>query len=292
MKQRHLTIAAVACGTLCAACVAGFLWNVQGEANAARAEVLARYGGEQVEVCVATRDVAAGERLDASAVETKLWVADLLPEQAVSDSMAAVGRTATSSILKGEVISERRFQEGPGALDIPQGFDAVSVPTKAVQAVGGAIRPGMSVDVYSLGSSGTTPLAQNVIVLATSVGESGSLVSNDSGWITLAVAPERVEEIIAASGKTSLYFVLPGDTPSQAADGAAQEGEQPENGASAPADQPTGQPASNGTEQGSPPAEASPASAAPEASPEAQPAEAAPSSDAAKTEQADSSDGE
>ena len=167
MKQKHLTIAAIACGTLCAACVAGFLWNVQGEANAARAEVLARYGGEQVEVCVATRDVAAGERLDASAVETKLWVADLLPEQAVSDSMAAVGRTATSSILKGEVISERRFQEGPGALDIPQGFDAVSVPTKAVQAVGGAIRPGMSVDVYSLGSSGTTPLAQNVIVLAT-----------------------------------------------------------------------------------------------------------------------------
>ena len=303
MKQRHLTIAAVACGTLCAACVAGFLWNVQGEANAARAEVLARYGGEQVEVCVATRDVAAGERLDASAVETKLWVADLLPEQAVSDSMAAVGRTATSSILKGEVISERRFQEGPGALDIPQGFDAVSVPTKAVQAVGGAIRPGMSVDVYSLGSSGTTPLAQNVIVLATSVGESGSLVSNDSGWITLAVAPERVEEIIAASGKTNLYFVLPGDTPSQAADGAAQEGNQPEggessaadqseNGASAPADQPTGQPASNGAEQGPPPAEVSPASAAPEASPEAQPAEAAPSSDAAEAEQADSSDGE
>ncbi|MBQ6391687.1 MAG: Flp pilus assembly protein CpaB [Eggerthellaceae bacterium] len=292
MKQRHLTIAAVACGTLCAACVAGFLWNVQGEANAARAEVLARYGGEQVEVCVATRDVAAGERLDASAVETKLWIADLLPEQAVSDSMAAVGRTATSSILKGEVISERRFQEGPGALDIPQGFDAVSVPTKAVQAVGGAIRPGMSVDVYSLGSSGTTPLAQNVIVLATSVGESGSLVSNDSGWITLAVAPERVEEIIAASGKTNLYFALPGNMPSQAADDTAQEGSQPESGSSAPADQPAGQSEGNAAEQDQPSAEASSASAAPEASSEAQSAEAGSSPDAAEAGQADSDDEE
>lgn len=211
MKQRRLTIAAIACGVLCAACVAMFLWSVQGEADAARAEVLARYGGEQVEACVATRDVAAGERLDASAVEAKLWVADLLPEGAVSNAAIVVGRTATTSIFKGEVIVEKRFQEGQGTLDIPQGMQAVSVPTKAVQAVGGAIRPGMSVDVYSSGSSGTVALARGVIVLATSMGESGSLVSNDTGWITLAVAPDRVEEIIAASGKTSLYFALPGE---------------------------------------------------------------------------------
>lgn len=216
MKQRRLTIAAIACGVLCAACVAMFLWSVQGEADAARAEVLARYGGEQVEACVATRDVAAGERLDASAVEAKLWVADLLPEGAVSNAAIVVGRTATTSIFKGEVIVEKRFQEGQGALDIPQGMQAVSVPTKAVQAVGGAIRPGMSVDVYSSGSSGTVALARGVIVLATSVGESGSLVSNDTGWVTLAVAPERVEEIIAASGKTSLYFALPGEEPATA----------------------------------------------------------------------------
>lgn len=223
MKQRRLTVVAIACGVLCAACVAAFLWSVQGEADAARAEVLARYGGEQVEVCVATRDVAAGERLDASAMEAKLWVADLLPEGAVSDAALVVGRTATTSIFKGEVVVEKRFQEGQGALDIPQGMQAVSVPAKAVQAVGGAIRPGMSVDVYSSGSSGTVALDKGVIVLATSVGESGSLVSNDTGWITLAVAPERVEEIISASGKTSLYFALPGESP-EAPDSDASEG--------------------------------------------------------------------
>lgn len=211
MKQRRMTVIAVACGALCAACVAAFLLSLQGEADAARAEVLARYGGEQVEVCVATRDVAAGERLDASAVEEKLWVADLLPEGAVADASLVVGRNATSSILKGEVVLEKRFQEGQGSLDIPQGMQAVSVPAKAVQAVGGAIRPGMSVDVYSSGSSGTASLAQGVIVLASSMGENGSLVSNDAGWITLAVAPERVEEIIAASSKTNLYFALPGE---------------------------------------------------------------------------------
>ena len=54
-------VAGIACGVLCAACVLAYLTSVRGEADAARAEALARYGGEQVEVCVARRDVAAGE---------------------------------------------------------------------------------------------------------------------------------------------------------------------------------------------------------------------------------------
>lgn len=211
MKQRQMTAVAIGCGAVCALCVGVFMASVQGQADAARAEALARYGGEQVEVCVATRDIAAGERVDLSAVEMKLWVADLLPEEAVRANADAVGKTVTSSILKGEVISSKRFESARDALEVPAGKEAVSVPAKAVQAVGGAVRPGMSVDVYSSGNTTTTAIARSVLVLATSVGEGGSLVSSDSGWITLAVEPERVQEIIAASNATSLYFVIPGD---------------------------------------------------------------------------------
>ena len=210
MKQKQMTVIAVACGVACAACVVVFMVGVRGQADAARAEALARYGGEQVEVCVATRDIAAGERVDLSAVETKLWVADLLPEEALRSGADAAGKVATSSILKGEVVSAKRFASARDSLDVPAGKEAVSVPAKAVQAVGGAIRPGMSVDVYSSGDSSTAAIARSVLVLAASVGEGGSLVSSDTGWITLAVAPEKVQEIIAASNKTSLYFVIPG----------------------------------------------------------------------------------
>lgn len=209
MKQKQMTAIAIACGIICALCVAIFMTIVQSDADAARAEALARYGGEQIEVCVATRDIAAGERVDYSSVETKLWVADLLPDNAVRSGSDAIGNTATSSIFKGEVITTKRFESERDALDIPQGKQAVSVPTKAVQAVGGAIRPGMTVDVYSSGSTTTSALARGVIVLDTSVGDNGSFVSSDSGWITLAIDPNRVQEIIAASNKTDLYFVLP-----------------------------------------------------------------------------------
>lgn len=223
MNQKLLTGIAISCGLICAACVALFMWSVQGQADAARAEVLARYGGEQVEVCVALRDIAAGERLDASSIETKLWVADLLPEGAISEVGSVVGRTATASILKGEVISERRFEATQSAFDIPAGKEAVSVPAKAVQAVGGAIGTGMNVDVYSSGNSETSLIAEGVLVLDVSVGDSGSFVSGDSGWLTLAVSPESVEQLISASNKTSLYFVLPGGADDAAADRAIEE---------------------------------------------------------------------
>ena len=192
-------------------CIGAYLASVKGAANAERAEVLARFGGEQVEVCVATRDIAAGERLDSSSVEDRLWVADLLPEGAIRQSGDATGRIATTSILKGEVVSEKRFEVERGVLDVPAGKEAVSVPAKAVQAAGGAIRPGMSVDVYSSGDSTTALLAEKVVVIDTSVKGSGSLLSSDAGWITLAVEPDRVQEIIAAASKTSLYFVVPGE---------------------------------------------------------------------------------
>lgn len=211
MNQRRTTAIAIACGFICALCVFLFTFSVQGEANAARSEALARYGGEQIEVLVATRDIAAGERVEASAVETRLWIADLLPEEAIGNVADAVGKTATTSILKGEVISAKRFERGRTAITVPSGSVAVSVPAKAVQAVGGAIATGMYIDVYSSGDAATTAIARDVLVIDVSVGESGSLSSSGSGWITLAIKPENVQEIIAAAAKTDLYFVLPGE---------------------------------------------------------------------------------
>ena len=212
MKQKQMMAVAIACGLVCALCVGLFMVSVRNEADAARNEALARFGGEQVEAYVATRDIVAGERVDLSAVETKLWVADLLPEGAVRSSSDAVGKTATSSIYKGEVITSGRFEVGADALEVPAGKQAVSVPAKAVQAVGGAIRPGMSVDIYSSGGSSTDLLASGVNVLDTSVGSSGSLSTSGDGWVTLAIEPSRVQEVIAASGKTTLYFTLPGES--------------------------------------------------------------------------------
>lgn len=208
MRRKKATIAGIACGVLCAACVFAFLQSVRGEADAARTEALSRYGGEQIEVCVAKRDILAGEKVGAGAVETKLWVADLLPASAARVADEVVGRTATSSILKGEVVSLDRFGETATSIDIPEGYAAVSVPAKTVQAVGGALAPGARVDMYASGDMTTSALARDVLVLATSASGSAKGPS-DMAWVTVAIRPESVQEIIAASHNADLYFALP-----------------------------------------------------------------------------------
>ena len=103
MRRNKTAAAGAICGVLCALCVLAYTQSVRGEAERARADTLARYGGDQVEVCVAKRDIAAGETVDSGAVEMRLWVADLLPPEAVRKASEVVGAKASSTVLSGEV---------------------------------------------------------------------------------------------------------------------------------------------------------------------------------------------
>lgn len=77
MKLSKSAIVGLACGLLCAACVGLYVAQVDEGLARARSEDLARYGGEQVEVCVARRDLAAGETVTESDIEMKSWVVDV-----------------------------------------------------------------------------------------------------------------------------------------------------------------------------------------------------------------------
>ncbi len=205
-------VVGVLCGVACALCVGAYVLQVDEQAEAVRAEALERYGGDQIEVCVAKRDIAPGETLTEGAVETKMWVAALLPEGAVTKRDEAVGKVVGTSVLKGEVILAKRFDAQTASLDVPQGSAAVSVPAREVQAVGGALRAGMKTDVYAIGASTAERILAQANVLATSATEAaGSGSSGAVTWVTLAVAPEKVQEVIAAAENLELYFVLPAE---------------------------------------------------------------------------------
>ncbi len=213
MSSKKTTVIGIVCGVLCAALVLVYVTSVRAEAQSARSDALARYGGEQVEVCVATNDIAPGDTVKASDVTTKLWVSDLLPSGAMKQTSDVVGKTASSSILKGEVVLEQRFRSESSLLEVPENMTAISVPAKSVQAVGGALTVGMSVDVYSTGNTSTARLISNVSVLATSTTQksesSSSKSSSEVQWITIAVPAQYVESVVAAAEQSQLYFTLP-----------------------------------------------------------------------------------
>lgn len=210
MKRNKPMLIGIACAVCCAACVGAYLWQVDAQSEAYRAEAMARYGGEQIEVCVATRDIAAGETIADSAVETRTWLAALLPEGAVTSRDEVVGQVAGSSVLKGEVVTRKRLDAGTAAIQVPEGLVAVSVPAHDVQAIGGALAPGMKADVYAIGGSTTSKLLSDVLIVATSASASELASAGASvSWVTLAVSPSAVEELIAAAENLELYFALP-----------------------------------------------------------------------------------
>ena len=91
-----------------------------------------------------------------------------MPDDAVRNSNDIIGKQLTSSVISGEVISTKRFQDSAVSLEVPAGMSAVSVPAKDISAVGGAIKSGMHIDVYATGNITTSLIAQNILVLATS----------------------------------------------------------------------------------------------------------------------------
>ena len=205
MRRTKSWIVGIACGALCAVCVFMYLQDAGAQVDAARAEALERFGGEQVEVCVAKRDIAAGEVVDVSSFEKRMWVTALLPDDPLTQDGDVLGKQVTSTVLKGEVLTSRRFEESSSSIDVPGELTAVSVPARDVQTVGGALRPGM------FGSAGTTLIAHSVLVLATNASSSSKSGADSVSWVTLALDPANVQEIVSVAQGSELYFTLPGE---------------------------------------------------------------------------------
>lgn len=194
-------------GIICAICVALYASLVHQEADSARAEAMERYGGEQVEVLVATKDIYPGETLTSSNTTMKTWLSDLLPDECITNFDEVKGLQVSSLVIAGEAVSSKRFNSETTPLDIPDGYVAISVPAEDVQAVGGALTAGMNVDVYATGSE-TSCIGEGLLVLATNADNSESGKASVS-WVTLAVPLDQSQEFVTASQTMDIYFTLP-----------------------------------------------------------------------------------
>ena len=208
MKRGVRLAISVASGILAFALASWYGASIRAEAARERQELLAAYGGEVVSVCVATRDVDAGELIDEGDIELTEWVAGLLPADSATSIDEVVGKRATSNIPARAVLCPAYFQERGGTLEVPEGMVAVSVPVDSAHAVGGTLACGDTVDVY-LAGTGIADRVCRAQVIATSADETGG-TSADLSWVTVAVAPDRVSELLAATAKGSVSLVVPG----------------------------------------------------------------------------------
>lgn len=198
--------------------------NLANQANAAQSAALAEYGGTQVEVLVATRDIMVGEVLSAENTTIKPWLVDLLPRGTITDTGLAYGMSSSVPIWSNQPILAAMLGGVQELIRVPDGLTAVSIPIRDDMAVGGSLLPGSSVDVYAIGATQVRLVLADVLVLEASNGigltpddssaQAGVVLGGSARsalkWVTLAVSDETVAELLHAARDNTICLVLPG----------------------------------------------------------------------------------
>lgn len=228
MKRKPRIVASVALGLLAVAMTWWYTASVRDEAQAVQREAMASYGGDVVRVCVATRDIEPGDAIDESNVTVEDWVSSLLPSGAYESIKEIVGKTATGRIPKRAVLSPVYFAESEHGLDVPEGMVAVSVASDAEHALGGTLERGDEVDVYVSKDAIANRLASAQVLDTSALAQGGG----DITWVTLAVGPESVCELLSAASKAMVTLaasngVAAADAQVADASSASSEGQAP-----------------------------------------------------------------
>lgn len=226
MKRKTRIAISLLSGLAAVLVALAYATTVRDEADRERNEVLAKYGGEMVQVCVATRDIEPGEPIDEGNTEVEPWVATLLPRDAETSMDAVTGKVATSRIPKRAVLCPRYFETSESGVEVPAGKVAVSVASSAERALGGALERDAEVDVYVSLDGVVDRLCAARVLDTSALAEGGGQLA----WVTLAVDADRVGELLAAAAKAQVTLVIPGSGVS-AGDVAGRDAEKAADGA-------------------------------------------------------------
>lgn len=206
MSRRFRIIASIACGLLAAVVSLVYADGVRREAQRVRAETLARYGGEVVNLVVARDGLEPGDVASTANVELREWLSDLAPEGALLVLDDCVGREVSVPAAKGAPLTDINFRDTSLVADVPEGHVALAIPVTDKLGVPRDVAVGSALYAYQVGSDAVNLIASDMTVLA-SAGASGSYASVLQ--LTVAVRPEDVPAVLAASASNDLRLVMP-----------------------------------------------------------------------------------
>lgn len=206
-KRTRIAISSV-CGLVALLASVGYAQHVRGEAERARSQALARYGGEVASLVVSLRSIEAGEVVTNSDVEDRDWLVSLAPSHAITEPADVIGREVTVPVEEGAPLTELNFRDASQIAEIPSGHVAVSVPITDRLGVSAAIRVGAHVTAYRTAEDVAEVICADAIVLAVP-SSSGTIASH--GTLTVAVKDNDVSRILMASTSGDLRLVVPAD---------------------------------------------------------------------------------
>ena len=219
VSKRLRLLLSLACALAAGAICTAYTTHVRDEAERARTEAMRRYGGEVVQLVVATRTIEAGEVVNMADVETRDWLSSLVPDGAQTSVDDVVGLEVSVPACSGAPLTELNFRDPEQMADIPSGHVAVSVPITEKLGVTTGIAVGTHVVAYRA-TEGTAELIGGD---ATVLGVPGTSSSVARGSLTIAVTAKDVPEVLTASASGELRLVVPADDVTELEAGTSKE---------------------------------------------------------------------
>lgn len=202
-----------------------------GSAYMARDVLEAKYAKVEAETCsndlvkvvVATADIAFGQVIDTSKVQTQDWPAAALPIGSFkdfTDLLPATGtepRRAKSAIAKGEIVLASKISNFGEKVTIVQSLSpnsrAIAIKVTAETGVGGFVTPGDKVDVILTHGGGadlkTVTILQNIRIIG--VDQEANADKEKPGiarTVTLEVSGEDSQKLALAQQAGTLSLAL------------------------------------------------------------------------------------
>jgi pilus assembly protein CpaB len=162
----------------------------------------------RVALVVAARTIESESVLDEADLGTMDVPIGAAPADVVIDRAEAIGRTVHARLDPGQLLLRAALEGPPGfrsGLEPPPGWRAVALPVSPALALGGAIAPGVRVDVVAVPVSGRAPadrgperLAAGLLVVDVRSESGGPFVEPGSRDGAAALTNARLGSIIVA----------------------------------------------------------------------------------------------
>jgi pilus assembly protein CpaB len=179
---------------------------------------LERKNNAKAKVVYVINDIADGQVITSEALEEKEIELTRTPQDAVTNSTIAIGRTVKYGVSTGQILSTHDLAPQGISLSfeshVKEGMRAVTFAVDANSGVAGFIAPDSHVDILGMAGSGAdtrvAPILSDVQVVA--VGQmferQAKNQANPAGSVTVAVSPEDTQKLIKALSASKLYLSL------------------------------------------------------------------------------------
>ncbi|CAN5500825.1 hypothetical protein BH11CYA1_BH11CYA1_33360 [soil metagenome] len=179
---------------------------------------LERKNSAKAKVVYVIKDIADGQVITSDALEEKEIELTRTPQDALTSSNLAIGRTVKYGVTMGQILSTHDLAPQGISLSfeshVKQGMRAVTFAVDANSGVAGFIAPDSHVDILGMAGSGAetkvAPILSDVQVVA--VGQmferQAKNQANPAGSVTVAVSPEDTQKLIKALSASKLYLSL------------------------------------------------------------------------------------